>query len=234
MRTTFLFSMLVATTLIACSGGEPEVSSESSVAPDSTVTPSPDSTADPDTAQTASSSVVRRDTAGSMSIPPSDAISADYINAGSDLQRRWITVIDTTLPVEFVGSSGIRATYDYDDLVYQTEPELVFEEPVEAYELRYLTFNVWRDYVGTLSANEVQSFTAPDTISVEFQWDVYPFNEARRHWASIAYVARVRTEDGEVLEADPGPVLREARQLAGEFSQEQLSPVPDSVKGGSP
>jgi hypothetical protein len=57
-------------------------------------------------------------------------------------------------------------------------------------------------------------------------WNAYSENEVSEYYASIAFVARVRTKAGRVFEANLTPVLEEARKLSKKFSPENLEPKP--------
>ena len=45
-----------------------------------------------------------------------------------------------------------------------------------------------------------------------------------RHYASIAYISRVRTKEGRVVEADSGPIVDEAKKFSKKFTSADLEP----------
>ena len=55
-------------------------------------------------------------------------------------------------------------------------------------------------------------------------WNLHSENEACEHYASIAYVARVRTQNGTVLRADNVLVIEEARKFSSKFDDRGLEP----------
>lgn len=60
--------------------------------------------------------------------------------------------------------------------------------------------------------------------SFRAEWRVYSENDVEQHYASIAYLARVRLADGRVLRASEGPVLAEAKKFSDKFTPADLEP----------
>jgi hypothetical protein len=61
--------------------------------------------------------------------------------------------------------------------------------------------------------------------------DAVSENEMSEHYASIAYIARVRTADGRVIEADPAAAVAEARKFSKKFTPLDLEPKPPASLG---
>lgn len=55
-------------------------------------------------------------------------------------------------------------------------------------------------------------------------WTVSSENEVEEHYASIAYVARVRLASGRVLEGSTDRVVEEARKFSSKFTPADLDP----------
>ena len=55
----------------------------------------------------------------------------------------------------------------------------------------------------------------------------YPENTAREFYASIAYIAQVRTKDGRVLKANTEAIIQEARKFSEKFSVSDLENTPE-------
>jgi hypothetical protein len=53
-----------------------------------------------------------------------------------------------------------------------------------------------------------------------------------KHYASIAYIARVRLVDGRVSEAPTDAVIEEARKFSSKFTAAQLEPKPATSPEG--
>lgn len=162
------------------------------------------------------------------------------VNPASSLEREWITAHDSLAPVDLRGTVGVVTTYkaggDYStgEYEYQATIPLAFKEDVVAFEIRFVLFDLWGQFTKTLSYTEVEHEAAGSTKSFSASWSVYSENEVSEHYASLAYVARVRTKAGRVFEANYSPVVDEARTISARFQPEWLDPTgtlrPDSVK----
>jgi hypothetical protein len=111
---------------------------------------------------------------------------------------------------------------------YQYQAQFVIEakEPVSAIEVRFLMFDVWGQHVRNLLFDEISDIE-PGKKDFTAQWRLYSENDCSRQYASIAYVSRVRTKDGRVLEADPTAVVQEAKKFSKKFTAADLEPKPE-------
>jgi len=170
--------------------------------------------------------VVTRASGGSIRTPLGLGIVLDK---DSSLVREWIAIHQAALPVRLLNTPGITTTYEnggqYSRGAYEYSAKFSIEvnEPVTAVEIRFLTFDVWGGHSRTLTMTEVRDF-AKGTTALQGTWSLYSENEASEFYASIAYVARVRTADGRVITADIAPVLEEARKFSAKFSEGDLDP----------
>ena len=87
-----------------------------------------------------------------------------------------------------------------------------------------MTFDVWGDHVRTLTGSEISDRQPASVMKLEHAWTLYSFNEAWEFYASITFIAQVRTAAGRVLKAETDVVLREARRFSEKFTAEQLEP----------
>jgi hypothetical protein len=146
------------------------------------------------------------------------------LNKASSLKREWITVHDASLPIAIDGTVGVKAAYESErrggNYVYLTSYDLKAKEAVTAVEVRFLVFNVWGGHIRTLSASEIVDIPAGGNAKFNGKWSLFSENEASEYYASIAYIARVRTSSGRVIESDRKAVLSEVRKLAKKFSEE--------------
>jgi hypothetical protein len=155
----------------------------------------------------------------------------------STLELDWIMIADSTLGLVFdepAGAFGSPATGSWFRL--GADLRLRSLKPVTAFEIRILTFNVWREFTGTLSFTQLEDFKPLQKKRFERFWGVYTEEAIREHQISVAYVARVRLEDGTVIAADLEPVLETARAIQGSFTTGDLEPTiqsfPPATIGG--
>jgi hypothetical protein len=148
---------------------------------------------------------------------------------GSSLKREWIAVQEPSAPAQFEGTPGVATVYDSKqyggDYLYRAKFKLAFTSDVRAFEVRFLLFNVWGEHVTNLVSSEVEDVASGGTKEYAANWNVTA-SDVAEHYASIAYVARVRLADGRIIEAPIETVLDEARKFSAKFTAEQLEPKP--------
>jgi hypothetical protein len=150
------------------------------------------------------------------------------VNSGSSLHREWLTFTDSLLPARFVDSVGVRTVFESGgysgDYKYSAVVPIHTSAPLSAVEVRFVLFDLWGDFVKTLSMTEVQDIPADTTITFSAKWALYSENEASEHYASLAYIARVRSRDGKIFEARQEPIVAEAQKFSKKFTPEDLDP----------
>lgn len=172
--------------------------------------------------------LISRDSGGSNQTPLGYGI---VVNKESSLQREWIVVNSPSFPASIKTPAGIKTSYESkgSDYFYGTDLTLETKEELSAFEIRFLVFDVWGDHVRTLSFDEIADIPVGKK---DFQprWSLYSENEASAHYASIGWVARVRTRAGKVIDADPTPVLAEAKRFSKKFTASDLDPAKPTPK----
>jgi hypothetical protein len=155
-------------------------------------------------------------------------LSRDIVlNKGSTLKREWFVVRDSSAPVAIEGSSGVSVVYKSDGRYsggyeYRASYQLKAQEPVTAVEVRFVVLNVFGGLLKTLTATEVVDFNAAKELSGS--WRIFSENEASEAFASIAYVAQVRTASGKVYEANRSAVFEQVRKVARRITEADLEP----------
>lgn len=155
------------------------------------------------------------------------------LNKESSLTREWITVHDNSIPVAISGTAGVKTIYEpgrnysSGSYKYTTEFSITPSEAISAFEVRFLTFDIWGDHVRNLSMTEISDMPSGVAKKIDGKWNVYSENEVSEYYASIAYIAQVRTVSGQVIKADPKVVLEEARKFTKKFTEGDLEPVPE-------
>jgi hypothetical protein len=177
--------------------------------------------------QAASAARVTRVTTG----PIKTDLGYDIVlNKNSSLRREGI-VVHTSLPAALADSVGVFTTYAEREYHYNAVLPVTVKEALSAVEIRVLVFNVFGDLVRSLSDTEIEDVPAGETRKFQPTWNIFNENEAAEHYASIAYIARVRTAAGRVLTADPAPVLAEARRFSAKLTAADLEPKPTPRPG---
>lgn len=150
------------------------------------------------------------------------------LNKNSSIKREWFVVRDENSPVSIEGSTGIQVTYKSGEkyssghyqynVTYQLKPK----EPIAAFEIRIHVLDVFGRLLKTLSATELVDFS--DLRSFDSNWRIWSENEASEAFASVAYVAQVRTSTGRVYEADRAAVFDQVRKVARRITEADLEP----------
>jgi hypothetical protein len=176
----------------------------------------------------ATSESILYSTAGPLGIRCESWIdSKRHINDFSSLQIEWWTLVDESLPVQFLHCCGLLVQNNASDyplnLFYEAETNLqCVEESVRAYEVRYMAFGIWGTRIAHLSATEVRDFTAGKAIKHRHNWPGTSEADAREFCGSLAYVARVRLASGEIRNAEPALILREAKRICEKVTEADL------------
>lgn len=158
------------------------------------------------------------------------------LNKESTLEREFISIVHRDLPAGLTSCVGVTTVYepetDYSSgqYVYASRFAIKAIEGIRAFEVRFLLFNIWGRHVSTLSATEIADVSAGVVRPCESKWLLFSENEACEHYASIAYLATIRTFDGQVFEADHEPVLEEARRFSAKFADSDLEPTPTKTR----
>lgn len=150
------------------------------------------------------------------------------VNEKSSLNREWITIHDSNLPIDIVDTVGIKtiykssSSYSSGGYRYKTEYEIICREPIAAFEIRFLTFNIWGERVKNLSATVIEDIQPDVKKSYEGIWTLSSENDAEEFFASIAYIAQVRTINGRIYKANPSFVVEQARKYTEKYSESDL------------
>lgn len=152
------------------------------------------------------------------------------LNKESTLKREGIAIIDPRVLAILNDSARVFTTYGDRSYKYAARVGITAVESLTAVEVRFIVFDVFGDRVRVLSMSEVTDIAAGTTKNFVPQWSIYSENEAQDHYASIGYVARVRTQAGRVIEADLTPVLAEARRFSRKLTEADLAPKPAAEK----
>lgn len=152
------------------------------------------------------------------------------LNEESTLRREWVAVHDDELPVDLEGTPGVLTVPGFSAsgarrYLYESSYTIKVTEPVVAVEVRFILFDVWGERTRVLSATDVRDF-AVGVYELDGTWSLFSTNEASEHYASIAYVATVRTATGEVYRADSAAVISVAQEYMSDFTDDLLEEEP--------
>lgn len=168
---------------------------------------------------------------GSVRIDLGDNIA---VNEGSSLRRVWVAVHDD-LPLTIDGTPGVTTLYisggrfTTAGYLYRANTTLTAgpDQAVTAFTFKFATIDVFGELMTTFSATEIQDIAADESKAFRWQWDPFRESEVERYFASIAFIDKVRTADGQVHQADYGAVLEAVSRFAKEATEADLEPPSD-------
>lgn len=153
------------------------------------------------------------------------------VNDNSTLRREWVVVHDSGLPVDIVGTPGVKTVYERGgrytrgEYEYEAEYTISATEPIAAVEVSFILFDVWGIRTKTLSATDVEDFAVGEH-SLDASWRVFSENEVSEYYASVGYVAAVRTKAGVIFTANTAAVVDVAREYMEDFTDDLLETDP--------
>lgn len=150
------------------------------------------------------------------------------LNRESSLRRQWVTVHDEALPLDINGTGCATAVYESGrvsgDYYYSAQYAVSAKQPVTAFEVRMMVFDVFGDRIRTLSGTYLMDMDAGTARNMSSKWRIFSENETTEYFACLSYVARVRTAAGKVHDYNVNAVLEAARQFSKGLTAADLEP----------
>ena len=146
------------------------------------------------------------------------------VNKDSTLRRKWVVVNDPNLAAQISNYNGTRTSYDTDNRrwVYEASYSIAVTEPIVAFEVRIIPFDIWGERDTPLSTTEIADQAVGDNARFDGKWRIPRESTALEHYVSVAYVAQVKLKSGKVLRADTNPIIEQVRNFAEDFSAGDL------------
>lgn len=155
------------------------------------------------------------------------------LNKASSLSREWYIVNDPRLPLQLESGSAApkyvssdRGSYRYD----ASYTVVAGNQDVRAFEVRFLVLDVFGEYQRLLSSSVVTDVPAEGKRTQSPQWNLFSESDASTAYYSIAYVASVRTESGQIFRANMTDVLREIQKISGQITASDIKPEKTQTK----
>ena len=142
------------------------------------------------------------------------------------LRYEWIMVQDSTLGLVYEEASGVKTFTSEGRWYWDGDLDLIAVRPIRAFEVRFMTFNIWREFSVTLKADYIKDIEAGKKVDFGPGWSRYA-GDPEMHKVSICYIYRVLYPDGTVVVADLEPVLQIAKTIDESVTYQDLTPEPD-------
>lgn len=157
------------------------------------------------------------------------------LNKDSSLKREWFVVRDDSSPAYIEGNMGIKVQYKSGErssghYLYNADYVVKAREAIYAVEARVIVIDTFGRVIRTLSTTEVLDLAEGQQKYIDPSWRIYSESEATEAFASIAYVAQVRTQAGKVYEIDRSAVLDQVRKVTRKIADADLDPKREHEK----
>lgn len=162
---------------------------------------------------------------GSVKVP---LVSNIVLNKSSTLEREWFVIRDENAPAYLSRATGVDVEYQSGQkyssghYAYRAFYQVTPKEPITAFEIRILVFDVFGKLVRTLSTTRIVDAEAE--VRDDSEWRLWSEAEASEVFGSISYIAQVRTASGRVYEADRIAILDQARKVTKRLTESDLEP----------
>lgn len=116
------------------------------------------------------------------------------VNDGSSLNREQITINDAICPVQ-LSDVGVETSYSSSSYSFKPTGSFTTKEPIVAYEVIHLIYNVFGEHIKTLSNTGITDIDGQKDFSKWASWYASG-NNVSEYLTCVSYVANVRTKSG--------------------------------------
>lgn len=120
----------------------------------------------------------------------------NWINEGSSIKRENIIINDAECPVQ-LNDVTVVPVLIASDYGFKPLGSIVTNQPIVAYEVFHIIYNVFGEYIVTLSNLEVTDIDGQKNIPEDLSWYASK-NNVLTYFSCVSYVANVRTKSGMV------------------------------------
>jgi archaellin len=118
------------------------------------------------------------------------------VNDGSSLKREQTTINDASCPIQ-LSDIGVETSYSSSSYSFKPTGSLTTKEPIVAYEVTHLIYNVFGEHMKTLSNTEITDIDGQKEFSKYSSWYASE-NNVSEYLICVSYVSNVRTKSGKI------------------------------------
>lgn len=168
---------------------------------------------------------VQSDDGGSVALRTADG----FMNQDSSLTRTWFRINDPDAPAR-LDRAGVYPRYDdkLNMLWFVPDGTVTLMRGISAIEVRYLLFDVWGQRLATLSETRLADSSNHVDLRPGNKWPALD-SEATQLVTVVAFVARVRSADGEVWTFDADRMAQRIESLQLNAAAADLAPDPPRI-----
>lgn len=150
------------------------------------------------------------------------------VNDGSSLKREQITINDPNCPIQ-LSDTGIEASYSSSRYSFKPTGGFTTKEPIVAYEVVHLIYNVFGEHMKSLSNTAVIDIDGQSFFLKYSSWYASE-NNVSEYLICVSYVSNVRTKGGKIWHYNFKALKEQLNQLEFAF-EEGFVPKKDAEKG---
>ncbi|HEY2648677.1 MAG TPA: hypothetical protein VGI38_05770, partial [Puia sp.] len=139
------------------------------------------------------------------------------VNDGSSLKREQITINDVTCPLQ-MGDIGIETSYSSSSYSFIPTGNVSTTEPIVAYEVVHLIYNVFGEHIKTLSNTQVTDINGPKDLSKNGSWYASESNVSQ-FLICVSFVSNVRTQNGKLWHYNLNALVAQLKKLEISFEE---------------
>jgi len=147
-----------------------------------------------------------------------------FLNQDSSIKRKWYVIDDVNAPVK-LERAGVFPRLEEKENVHYLVPvgTVAPKEAISAVEVRFALFDVWGDRLRTVAVTRLTDSSTHVELRPVDRWPALE-SEASQLVTVVAFVARVRTAEGQVWTFDPAKVSSRMLGLGVIAGQADLAP----------
>ena len=149
------------------------------------------------------------------------------VNDGSSLKREYTTINDSNCPVQ-LNDVGIETSYGSSSYSFRPTGNLTAKEPIVAYEVVHLIYNVFGEHMKSLSNTEITDIDGQKDFSKYSSWYASE-NNVSEYLICVSYVSNVRTKSGKLWHYNFKVLKDQLNKLEIAF-EEGYVPKKDGIK----
>lgn len=159
------------------------------------------------------------------------------VNKNSSLYRKWVVINDTYCPVR-LEKSGIATryggAYSASGYFYTAKGNFQAKESIQALEIRFVLYDVFGNYMATLSTNMVEDIGRDEVKDLvgSGKWDAWE-SQVSDLLTVVSFVTQVRTTSGKVWRCNIRSIEKELNALDLQSSGKILLPEKDKEKNNN-
>lgn len=149
------------------------------------------------------------------------------VNSGSSLNREMIVLNDAKCPLQLI-NVGVSTSYTGSSYSFTPTGSITAKEPIMAYEIHHVLYDVFGNHIKTLSNTEVCDVVVGTKEFPRASWYASE-NQVSEYLVCVSYVSNIRMKDGKIWRYEPKVIENELKNIEIKYD-EGYAPKEDKSK----